>query len=379
MSSILTRPTVWFSDCFVVGFLRGAKIQNLMRRTFFLAMPLVFAVLSLSGCSFPGANSSGSGSSVMKSTDGGKTYVPKVTIDQKTTIAPADILSFAFESGNTKRITIGTRDNGLFTSENGGDVWRKITFPPTKTYGLVADWSTPTRLYATGDWQGRGKIYRSEDRGAKWEEIYTEPNTGTVITMLAQNPEHPETLYAGTSAGVVFRTTDGGQTWGSLQSVNAPAISPVFDANGTVLYLVASGKGIFRSRDGGATFEAIPGSSKSAVTKTLPEVTSLVTDPSRSGTMYAGTKNGLFRSHDFGDSWEEIPVIESSKKFPVRSIAVNPRNSNELVYSAALAVYKTTDGGATWSIYQLNANRAVGTLRYDPQDTNILYLGLRTF
>ena len=182
-------------------------------------MPLVFAVLSLSGCSFPGANSSGSGSSVMKSTDGGKTYVPKVTIDQKTTIAPADILSFAFESGNAKRITIGTRDNGLFTSENGGDVWRKITFPPTKTYGLVADWSTPTRLYATGDWQGRGKIYRSEDRGAKWEEIYTEPNTGTVITMLAQNPEHPETLYAGTSNGVVCWTTDGGETWGRFQSV----------------------------------------------------------------------------------------------------------------------------------------------------------------
>ena len=350
-----------------------------MGKTSFLAVPLVAITLSLSGCSFPGAGSSGSGSAILKSIDDGKTYAPKVTIDQKTTIASADILSLVFESGNSKRITIGTRDSGLFASENGGDIWKKITFPPTKTYGLVADWSAPTRLYATGDWQGRGKIYRSEDRGAKWEEIYTEPNTGTTITMLVQNPRHPETLYAGTSAGVVFRTTDGGQTWENLHSISAPAISPVFDANDDTFYLLASGKGIFRSRDNGSTFEAISGGSKSAVTKTLPEATSLATDPSRAGTVYAGTKNGLFRSRDFGDSWEEVPILESSRKFPIRSVVINPRNSNELLYSAALAVYRSTDGGTSWSTYQLDSNRAVGTLRYDPQEANVLYLGLRVF
>jgi len=337
------------------------------------------AVLTLSGCSLSGASSSGSGASVMKSVDSGKTYVPKVTIDAKTTIGSANILSFVFEAGNPKHVTIGTRENGIFTSENGGDVWKKMNFPPTKTYGLVADWSAPARLYATGDWQGRGKIYKSENRGEKWDEIYTEPNAGTVITALSQSPKSPLTLYAGTSTGVVFRTTDGGKTWGSLDGVGVPVLSMLFDANGETMYMLASGKGIARSKDGGVTFEMLPGKSKSAVTKTLPEITSLATDPSHSGTIYAGTKAGLFRSADTGDSWEEIPVIESSKKFPVRSIAVNPRNSSEIIYGAALAIYKSVDGGKDWSVYQLTSDRAAGTIKYDPSDSSVVYLGLRTF
>ncbi|QQS15725.1 MAG: hypothetical protein IPK84_05195 [Candidatus Moraniibacteriota bacterium] len=348
-------------------------------RKFLLAIPFVLVVLSLSGCSFPGASSSGGGSAILRSSDGGKTYMPKVTIDAKKTIASADILSLAFEASNPSRLILGTRENGIFVSDNGGDVWRQLVFPPTKTYGLVADWSNPAVLYATGVWQNRGKIYRSEDRGAKWDEIYTEPNTGTVVTLLAQDPKHPETLYAGTSAGIIFRTTDSGKTWGSLQGIDAPALALSFDVAGDTFYVLSSGKGLFRSRDGGATFDAIPGKSKSSVTKTLPEATSIATDPSRSGMLYVGTKSGLFRSKDFGDTWEEVSVIESSKKFPIRSIAINPRNSNELLYGAALAVYKSTDNGTTWSTYQLNASRAAGTIRYSPSDSNSIYLGLRTF
>lgn len=340
---------------------------------------MIVAVLALSGCSLPGGSSSEKGAAVMKSTDGGKTYVPQVTVDAKTTIASANVLSLVFEAGNAKRLTLGTRENGIFVSDDGGESWRKLDFPPIKTYGLVSDWSRPERLYATGEWQGRGKIYRSDDRGMKWEEVYAEPNTGTVVTALAQSPRSSSTLYAGTSAGVVNRTTDGGLTWESLEGVDALALSFVFDADGSIFYILTSGKGIARSKDGGASFEVIPGKSRSSVTKSLPEITSLAIDPLRSGTLYAGTKNGLFRSVDFGDAWEEVPVIESAKKFPIRSIAVNPKNSREIVFNAALAVYKSIDAGTNWSVYQLDSSRAIGTLRYDPTDSNVIYLGLRTF
>lgn len=350
-----------------------------MRRTFFLGVALIGVMLSLSGCSLPGRSSQGTGPSVLKSTDGGKTYAPKVTIDAKTTIAPANIVSFAFEAGNTKRITVGTRENGIFTSENGGDTWRKLDFPPTKTYGLVSDRARPERLYATGEWEGRGKLYKSDDRGVKWEELYAEPNSGTTLSALAQSPKNPSMLFIGTTAGVVNRTTDGGRTWASLESAESAILSFVFDSAGDTFYILVLGKGIERSQDGGATFETLPGKSKNAVTKSLPAVTSIAVDPSRSGTLYAGTENGLFRSGDFGDSWEEIPVIESSKKFPVRALAVNPRNSSEFIYSAALALYKSVDGGTNWSIHELDGNRAAGMLRYDPSDSNVIYAGFRTF
>ncbi|QQS21296.1 MAG: hypothetical protein IPL87_02130 [Candidatus Moraniibacteriota bacterium] len=353
-----------------------------MKRIFIGGM-LVGAVLLLSGCSFPGISKKGTGASIQKSTDGGKTYQPKVTIDAKTTIAPAEVLSFVFETGNSKNITIGTRENGIFTTSNGGDTWRKMDFPPVKTYGLVSDRVRPERLYATGEWQGRGKVYRTNDRGGKWEEVYAEPNTGTVITALAQSPKDPLTLFVGTSAGVILRTTDGGMTWGNADMVSAPILSFLFDTAGETMYALVSGKGIARSQNGGERFQLLSkiskNSGKSSAPQSLPKVTALAVDPSRNGVLYAGTEAGLFRSVDSGDSWEAVSVLENAKKFPIRAIAVNPKNSNELVYSAALAFYKTVDGGTRWSIYELEANRAAGTLRYDPSDPTILYAGLRTF
>lgn len=352
-----------------------------MKKTLFFSIPLLVGVLALSGCSLPGTSPSGTGAAVMKSADGGKTYAPKVTIDAKTTIAPANILSFVFEAGNPKRITVGTRENGIFMSENGGDTWKKMNFPPTKTYGLVADWSRPERLYAAGEWEGRGKLYRSDDRGGKWDEVYAEPNTGTVVTALIQHPKNASTLYVGTSAGVIIRTTDGGLTWGNLPGAETAILSFAFDAGGETLYALTSGKGLLRSKNGGDSFEAIPGagSSRRSTTLSLPKVTSLAIDPSRSGTFYAGTEKGLFRSRDFGDAWEELPVIESSKEFSVRAVAINPKNSNEIMYSSALAIYKSIDGGTNWSVYQLKANRAAGMIKYDSSDPNVIYLGLRTF
>lgn len=358
----------------------------------FLAVSLFAMIFVLSGCSFPGTSSKVAGSSILKSLDGGKTFVPKVTIDAKTTIAPANIVSFVFETGNSNRITIGTQENGIFVTENGGDAWRKLVFPPTKTYGLVSDWSEPARLYATGEMQGRGKIYRSEDRGAKWDEIYVEPNNGTVVTALVQSLKNPQILYAGTSTGVIIRTIDGGSTWKNLKGVGSPILSMVFDPAGDTLYLFLSGKGLFRSQDGGENFvplpeekladtsrRSIPVPGSSGISGSNSSVTSFVVDSSHSGSLLIGTGSGLFRSSDFGSSWSELNIIGSSKKYPIRGVAINPKNSNEIFYSAAFAIYKSIDGGVNWSVYQLNSSRSAGMIKYDPVDSSKIYLGFRTF
>ncbi len=349
-----------------------------MKRIVFASV-VAFAAFSLSGCSFPGSSQTGSGPAILKSVDGGKSYSPKVSIDAKTSISSAEILSFVFEIGNPKRITIGTKSDGVFVSENGAETWRKLNFPPTKTYGIVSDWSRPERLYATGEWQGQGKLYRSDDRGGKWTEIYTEPNGGTVLTALAQSPKNPSMLFVGTSTGALLRTDDAGLTWENLPKAEAPILSFSFDSAGETLYALVSGKGIARLRDNGKKLDMLPGQSRETVTLSLPAVTSIATDPERSGTVYAGTAKGLFKSLDFGDAWTELPILESSKKFPIRAIAINPKNSNEIVYSAALAIYKSVDGGQSWSVYQSKGNRAAGVLRYDPSDPNGVYAGYRSF
>lgn len=347
-----------------------------------VAFGLAAASLLLSGCSFPGqSGSNGQSAAFLRSTDGGVTFTPKVTIDEKTNFASADILSLAFHPQNTQGVFLGTREDGLLMTEDNGEHWKKINYPPTKVYGLVSTGGNPFRLFATGEWQGRGKIYRSDDNGENWKEIYTEPSDGVVILSLAVSPSDSRLLYAGTSAGVIVKTSDGGDTWQNINTgnatVNKPILSMAFDAiQNNLVYFVISGKGIL-TWDGEKFLDESAMNSFSQ-NSAVASATSIGVDPSRSGTVYAGTTHGLFRSADFGKTWTALNIIESSKQFPIRSVAVSPNNSNELMYSSALAVYRSIDGGVHWSTYQLQGSRPAGLIRYDAQNTGVVYVGLRS-
>lgn len=346
---------------------------------------MLMAVPLLSGCSLPGGLGGGTAGptlSLVRSSDGGTTFEPKTKIDEKTDFASAEVVSMAFDPKDTRHIFVGTRESGMFASDNSGDSWRKMKYPPTRVYGLVIDTNDSQRMFATGDWQGRGKIYQSVNAGADWDEVYTEPANGTVITSLAQNPFNTQVLYAGTSTGMIIRTNDGGATWKSLvlsSSMNGHAIwSMTFDPKrDKTMYVLVDGVGVFVSDGEKIVTEAAssgsPGSSKASSAGAV----SLALDPNRNGVLYAGSAQGLLRSADFGKSWDMVNVIESSKKSPIRAVAVNPKNSDEIAYISALTLYKSTDGGAHWSTHQLVGSGTVSFLRYDSYDPNILYVGFK--
>lgn len=344
---------------------------------------LPIAMLTLSGCSFPGSGSSTSDVSMgafLKSTDGGETFSPKVKIDDKTSIASYDILSLAFGAEDTRTMFIGTMNNGIFTTTDGAENWKQLNYPPVKVYGLVTDTKNLQRIFATGEYQGRGKIYRSDNAGQDWKEIYTEPQDGTIVTALAES-RGEGALYAGTSAGVVIKSVDGGETWRNI-SVGSDIFgqSPILSiatgtqAGGTV-YFVAKGRGIFLTTDGGQTMTDLREPMREVLAGGT--VYSLAVDPSRPGVVYVGTDRGLLRGDNNGRTWTALNVIESSKKYQVRAVAVNPKNSNEIMYSSAMAVYKSVDGGNSWSTYQLTGEKAVSILSYDSFDPSTVYLGLR--
>jgi photosystem II stability/assembly factor-like uncharacterized protein len=108
-------------------------------------------------------------------------------------------------------------------------------------------------------------------------------------------------------------------------------------------------------------------------------IVSIAPDPAVSGTLYAGTNAGLFRSTDYGKYWYELNIIESAKQFPIRSIAVNPKNPKEVVFVSGKAFYKSTNGGETWAITSLSVDRDASFVAYDPFDPKYLLIGLRKF
>lgn len=373
---------------------------------------LILAVFLLSGCSLvpslstptqPTGGDTGlrnpfqagaTAGAIWRSTDGGKTFEPKITVDEKRKITTADVLDISFvtrdQNGDLhpKRapsIFIGTIDNGIFKSTDSGEIWEVKDFPPKKVYRFTADTVNPERMFATGVVGGRGKIFRTKDGGANWEDVYTEPGTGTVLISLAQDPRATETIFAGTSTGTVVRSMDSGETWKNIGTdINGPIINITFDAKiqNRLYALIYQGQ-IYRSDDNGLTWkdpyktDEVNAKGENGIRPNA--ILSLVPDPFRSGTLYAGTGGGLYRSVNGGVSWEKLNLIESAESFPLRGVAVNPKNSDEISLVAGRTFYKSTNNGDTWSVVPLNIDRDVSVLAYDPFDPNVLYLGLRKF
>lgn len=385
-----------------------------MKKTIQFLVPLMAVVLS--GCSV-GTQPSSTGQlqlpvpgglvsknekgSVWKSEDAGLTFQVRSTVDANRMIDKADILSIAFHPTKPKSIVLGTVDDGVFKTDNGGETWLPIPFPPKRIYSFIVDRRDPdNRMFVSGVVNGRGKIFRTDDNGSNWTEVYTEPGNETFVSSLAQDPWNAEVIYAGTNAGTLLKSLDAGATWKNLGSKTEYGIisNITFDAKRhDSISFITYGQGMYHSFDGGNTWidwktvkaeearaRALQGKgidqSAANATDAPGQMLTLVADPSRSGVLYAGTSDsGIYRSTDDGKNWTKLNIIESAEKFPIRSVAVDPRDSKNIVFVAGKTFYRSTNEGATWSVTALNSDRSASVVSYDPFDSKYLFVGLRNF
>lgn len=349
--------------------------DTFMRRIITIIFFIIFITV-LVGCTLDSGGGGESGGAILKSSDGGKNWEAKDRIDDQKNIAVTNILSIAVDSFENQKIYLGTEKDGMLVSQNGGENWRRTNFISKKIYGLVVDFNNSQNLIVSGIWNGRAKIFKSANAGTDWKEIYSEPVNGPVISSLAMSKFNSLMLYAGTSEGMIFKTTDGGTTWKNLHKVGGPVVDISFDSNSdSVVYFGIFGKGVLRTKDRGESFEDI--SSKISKSEIASQLFSIAVDPSKSGTLYVGLGGGIAKSENFGDDWKGLNLLESSKKFPIKGVAINPRNSEEIIYVSAQAVYRSEDGGVQWSTYQINVGKSAEVMIYDPVDSNIVYIGLR--
>ena len=355
--------------------------------------------------------------SIWKTSDGGHAFEVKSKIDETTYISKADILSVSYHPGKEKVAYVSSVDNGIFKTEDAGESWKPIAFPPKRIYSFILDKNDPdNRMFASGVVGGWGKIFRTENGGEDWDAAYTEPGEKTTITDLSQHPKDTNVIFAGTSAGTVVKSVDAGDTWKNVgDKVDGTVSHFDFDSDKKLsLYLLAYEKKFYYSKDGGIVWvdweeekkkevqdirdkaaEASSGGNASLAASLnkkaadlsernrenmMPDgIVSIAADPLVSGVVYAGSKKGFFISKDYGKYWYEINIIESAKEFPIRSIAINPENSKEIVFVAGRAFYKSVNEGETWKVTGLDVDRDASFVSYDPFDSNFLFVGLRSF
>jgi photosystem II stability/assembly factor-like uncharacterized protein len=357
-------------------------------RKFLILTSISAAILLLSGCS--GISNTGSNvpakkytiaNDIFKSTDGGTTWTAKNQSNEQLSVANPDILNIAINPSDSRNILVGFKSGGYVKSDDGGDTWQKTIFVSEKVYGLAFDPANSKIVYASGIWQGRGKLFKSEDSGEIWKEIFTAATDGPFIVSVTIDNKNSSIIYATTSDNQAMRSDDGGNSWENIYQAASPIIKLALDKdNSDLIYAITLNGQVLRSKGEGANLEDIGKNIKidnSSSFSINQNYGFLEIDPQNSGWVYLAGQSGIIRSRDAGDNWEKVVVLNDPKSAPVSALAINPKNSQELVYGAGQAAYKSTDGGIHWTTSQFESKKSVSVIRYDPANPQNIYVGFK--
>ena len=164
------------------------------------------------------------------------------------------------------------------------------------------------------------------------------------VLVLASDPIHPDTLFAGTGGGGVYRSFDRGVSWSDANSglTNLTVGDLAFRSDGACLFAATTGSGIFRTDDEGSTW------SPSNTGLTDLTVRSIAVTPGNDSILFAGTNDGVFRSDDGGETWAGA---SDGIAFPIiGDVAVHPVNESiVLAGTRGGGVYRSVDGGVLWT------------------------------
>ncbi|MCE2847134.1 MAG: hypothetical protein LW707_08945 [Sphingobacteriales bacterium] len=162
-------------------------------------------------------------------------------------------------------------------------------------------------------------------------------------------------------------------------------------ANPNVVLIGSAGGGVWKSQDGGVRFTSI----FDGQCQSIGVVSIDPSDPDNTvwvGTGETWTRNsvsvgdGVYKTSDGGKNWTRMGLEKSDR---IASIQIHPKNP-KVVYVAALGalwgdsnergVYKTEDGGKTWTnILFVNNTTGCSELVMDPSNPDNLYAAFWEF
>ncbi|MES1242705.1 MAG: glycosyl hydrolase [Acidobacteriota bacterium] len=348
---------------------------------------------------------------MLKSIDGGKTF-------KQLSLSHGDHHDLWIDPQNPKRM-IGADDGGVDVSSDGGETWNPAALPIGQFYHVSVDNRVPFQVagalqdigtaqgpsnslsgrgISNADWHGVGGgeagwvvsdpsdpdiVYAGEYLGiitrydhrtqdsrnvSAWPE---NPSGWAAKDMryrfqwtapIAVSPHDPKTIYHG--ANVIFRTTDGGQSW--------TAISP----------------DLTRDDESKQQWSGGPITGDNTGVETYGTVFVIAESPLEKGLIWAGSDDGLVHvTRDGGSHWENV-----TKNVPglpewgtVSLIEPSPFDAGTayLVVDAHRLddmtpyLWKTADYGRTWKRLDGGLPRDVylHAVREDPKVRGMLYLG----
>ncbi len=234
-----------------------------------------------------------------------------------------------------------------------------------------------------------GEVAPSLLASLEWRSIG--PFRGGRVVAVAGDPVNPQVFYFGSTGGGIWKTTDGGQYWENISdrffkraSVGAIAVA---DSDPNVIYVgmgettirgnVSHGDGVYRSTDGGQTWTHLGLEDTRQIGKIRihPHNPDLLYVAALGHAHGPNKERGVFRSHDGGKTWEHILFL--NEEVGSHDIVLDPHNPR-ILYAVlwrarrlphtlnsggeGCGLYKSTDGGKTWTDISHNKGLPAGML-----------------
>jgi len=338
---------------------------------------LVLTVFLLSGCiSIKGDGIADGG--VFKSEDKGDNWQQRVLIPsisgEPGSISGTNIISMTLDPQDHKAIYVGTEGDGLFFSYNSALSWFKAGGLPDKApvYDVAVDPKSKCTIYvAIGN-----SIYKSMDCNRTWSRIYFETDVSKKINNIEIDWFNPNMVYASTSTGDLLKTSDGGRSWSPVNKFKRDIKDlKISNIDSRVVYVLVRNRGVYKTTDGGANWSDVNEGLKE-LSKAM-EVKEIVIDQSKKegqDSMIISTAGGLFKSDDGGTTWSEITLLTLTE---IYSLAVNPKNFNDIYYGTATTFYSSNDGGQNWTTKKLSTSRVANKLLVDFEKPEVIFMGAK--
>jgi photosystem II stability/assembly factor-like uncharacterized protein len=288
--------------------------------------------------------------------------------------------------------------SGLFKSTDAGKTWTQLTNGlPTAglgRIGIAISPANPKRVFVVVDAK-EGGLFRSEDAGATFTKVSTDQRIwgrGWYFEKITADPKNADVIYIPNTG--VYKSVDGGKTWGAPMKASPGGddyhmvwVSP----DDSTRMIVGGDQGAIVSVDGGQTFSSWYNQPTAQLYHVAPDfrfpywLTAAQQDSGAIGTPVR-THHGVISMHEwtglcaggesgytapdplnpeilFGGTVEKCNVVTGatrnvSPETPQQDGAYRHDWTQPLVFSQAnrralyfanQSVYKTLDGGDTWT------------------------------
>jgi photosystem II stability/assembly factor-like uncharacterized protein len=263
------------------------------------------------------------------------------------------------------RAWCGTRQAGVFRSDDGGAAWRSVGLVGRSITSVAASLVEPNLVWAGTE---PSEVWRSADAGTTWERtsrLETLPSSPEWsfpprpethhVRWIACHPLDPQRLWVAIEAGALVSTVDGGRSWrdrvpGGPWDTHELAVH--HDAPDTLR--VSGGDGYFESGDGGSTWRSprtgldVGYLRSVAIDPEDPETVVVSASSGPYSAYVAGRSDGrLYRRVERGP-WERVRDGWPEEPSTIAPLLCAGLSGGEIWAADERGVHRSGDGGKRW-------------------------------